>query len=210
MNYLAFVKIKLHCGGNELGIIYKVTNIKNGKFYIGMTEQTLEKRKNWHIKDAQRKVGYFHNSLKLYGFENFIWEEIDTAETREELSKKEIFYIKELKAMDKNYGYNNHKGGDGGAQTHPDVLKKISKSLKGKMAGDKNPMYGKPRSIETRKKISEAHKKKVICIETNIIYESGIAAEKATKIDNGDISKCCRGKKNIAGGFHWQYFVNNK
>ena len=42
---------------------------------------------------------------------------------------------------------------------------KISKSLKGKMAGEKNPMFGKPgwnkgqsRSEETKKKISETKK----------------------------------------------------
>lgn len=36
-------------------------------------------------------------------------------------------------------------------------------------------------------------------------YKSVIEAERRTKIDNGNISKCCQGKRNTAGGFKWMY-----
>ena len=42
-------------------------------------------------------------------------------------------------------------------QTHSDeTKKKISDSLKGKMAGEKNPFYCKKHSDETKKKISNS------------------------------------------------------
>jgi hypothetical protein len=43
-----------------------------------------------------------------------------------------------------------------GASNTPEHNKKISESLKGLLAGEKNPNYGKPRKAETRQKISES------------------------------------------------------
>lgn len=48
-------------------------------------------------------------------------------------------------------------------------------------------------------------RKRVLCIETGIIYESLREAGRQTATCNGDISKCCRGLKKTAGGYHWRY-----
>ena len=48
-------------------------------------------------------------------------------------------------------------------------------------------------------------RKRVLCVETDVIYESISDAARQTKIDISSISKCCRGKQKTAGGFHWQY-----
>lgn len=37
------------------GIIYKVTNLINGKMYIGQTVSGLDERKRKHINDAKNK-----------------------------------------------------------------------------------------------------------------------------------------------------------
>lgn len=47
--------------------------------------------------------------------------------------------------------------------------------------------------------------KKVICIETNVIYESIHQAEVITKISHATISNCCNGKAFTAGGYHWRF-----
>ena len=52
-------------------LIYKVTNLKNNKVYIGQTINSLEYRQNQHIKDCRRKNyydNYFHNALIKYGY----------------------------------------------------------------------------------------------------------------------------------------------
>ena len=75
---------------------------------------------------------------------------------------------------------------------------------------ENNPMYGKKHSEETKNKISKSKenvseetrrkmsnaksKKPVICLTTNIIYESVREAERQTGVYNGDIIKCCQGK----------------
>ena len=57
-------------GSVQLLIIYKATNLVNGKIYIGQTINTLEYRKNQHFREARcekRKNIYFHNALNKYG-----------------------------------------------------------------------------------------------------------------------------------------------
>lgn len=54
-------------------------------------------------------------------------------------------------------------------------------------------------------KISKSNSKKVLCVETNIIYSNTIQASKETNAYQGDISKCANKKKTKAGGYHWKY-----
>ncbi|MCK9576236.1 MAG: GIY-YIG nuclease family protein [Candidatus Pacearchaeota archaeon] len=86
-------------------IIYKITNLINGKIYVG--------------QDSHNNPNYFgsgiliNKAIKKYGIENFKKEIIDTANTTDELNEKEIFWIKELHAKDSNIGYNLTDGGGG-------------------------------------------------------------------------------------------------
>lgn len=94
----------------------------------------------------------------------------------------------------------------------PETRKKISLS---KM-GNKNRL-GMHNSEETRRKqslsakkngISEktrmASYKKVLCIETGIIYQSQVEAEKQTGVLHKLISQSCHNSKRTAGGYHWR------
>lgn len=63
---------------------------------------------------------------------------------------------------------------------------------------------------ETRKKISDAqrgrpahNRKKVLCVETGIVYSSVAEAQKITGI--GNISVVARNHSKTAGGYHWRY-----
>lgn len=70
-------------------LIYKATNIENGKCYIGQTTKTLEHRKREHLDSAKNPIFRFHRAIKMYGADKFIWEVIDTANTVDELNEKE-------------------------------------------------------------------------------------------------------------------------
>jgi hypothetical protein len=56
---------------------------------------------------------------------------------------------------------------------------------------------------------SRSNKKSVIQMDKygNVInvFDSIASANRKTKIDSGDIVKCCKSQKNSAGGFHWKY-----
>lgn len=47
--------------------------------------------------------------------------------------------------------------------------------------------------------------KPVRCIEENKIYPNAHIASKITKISQSSIWCCCSGKRNSAGGYHWEY-----
>lgn len=51
----------------------------------------------------------------------------------------------------------------------------------------------------------KALRKKVLCIETNEIFESISAAAKAKNTFVQNICRCCNKKLNTTGGFHWKY-----
>lgn len=48
-------------------------------------------------------------------------------------------------------------------------------------------------------------KYKVLCVETNKIYETIKKASNDTGINYKSISKVCNGKRNTAGNYHWKY-----
>lgn len=101
-------------------VIYKCTNKINGKIYIGKTKKGLKKRILTHKADWKfaAKVGDaskpLYNAFSKYGFENFSWEVIDTAETEKELNEKEKYWINELKSSVIFENYNIGDGGEGG------------------------------------------------------------------------------------------------
>ena len=96
--------------------IYKITNLLNNKIYIGQVyNKSIYDRFRRHIREAKpTSKSYIGRAIAKHGFENFTIEEIDTANTLEELNEKEKYWITYYNSTDLNYGYNLTPGGDGG------------------------------------------------------------------------------------------------
>ena len=143
------------------GIVYKVTNMLNDKVYIGQTTLELKRRKRQHAyrtrKDDRRTA--FHNALLDEGFDNFQWDEIDIADSQEELDRKEKHWIAHYKADDPQFGYNTFEGSICAKHT-ADTKRKISEANKGKQrsaeARQKYSEYAQNRSAEHQRKITES------------------------------------------------------
>ncbi len=89
-------------------LIYKITNLINGKIYIGKHQTT-------NINDDYMGSGILlKRAQNLYGKNNFVKEVLYECSSQKELNEKEIEYIKKYKATNRNIGYNISKGGDGG------------------------------------------------------------------------------------------------
>ena len=87
-------------------IVYKATNMVNGKVYIGQTIQKLEDRITRHkIESNQGIKRHFYDAIRKYGFDQFKWEIIDNSKTEKELDDKEIFWIEYYKSNVRKYGY---------------------------------------------------------------------------------------------------------
>lgn len=107
--------------GNE-SVIYKITNLINGKIYIGHAKN-LKKRMYAHFRDLTKKTKnhhsiYFQRAYDKYGDDAFKIEIIEFCPnfTRQELEEREDYYFNIFRPWDSNVGYNiskNTKGGGG-------------------------------------------------------------------------------------------------
>ena len=144
------------------GIIYKVTNLINGKCYIGQTTN-LAKRLVSHKKSNS---SIFHKAIKKYGWINFSFEIVKECTSKEELNLMETFMIIIHKSHIKENGYNITWGGEGGdVFTNNPNKEKIREKMSKRMKLN-NPMFGKNHTEETIVKMknhifTEEHKEKI-------------------------------------------------
>jgi len=147
------------------GYIYKITNIINNKIYIGQSTMAFSERINDY--KLHKCNEYLINSFNKYGFENFKFEIIDTAEDINELNIKEIKYIQRYNSNNRDIGYNIELGGRN-AIPNESTLKKMSEAHSGIIqtknwikkriapAGSEDAKkYGVPKTEEEKKYLSE-------------------------------------------------------
>lgn len=66
-----------------MSYIYKITNLINGKMYIGKTSSSIEKRWREHISDSQKErceKRPLYDAFNKYGIKNFQIEEVEEVE----------------------------------------------------------------------------------------------------------------------------------
>ena len=109
-------------------IIYKVTNLVNQKVYIGQSINSLDHRKKQHYKESKyhkNDTTYFHNALKKYSEQDFIWEILEELTSLEELNSREIYWIEYYQSTNKEKGYNLKLGGNNGGKCCDSTKRKI-------------------------------------------------------------------------------------
>jgi group I intron endonuclease len=159
-------------------VVYKVTNLLNGKVYVG-----------YKLNDRKSYLGsgpLIKQAIAKYGRENFQKEILEVCTSIEEVKEQEIFWIKKLNCIAPN-GYNITEGGLGatGLKHSPETIEKIkiarnrnpeernakisaskkgvpnpkhSEWMKANFSGSLNPFFGKKQTDETKRKISDAKK----------------------------------------------------
>lgn len=143
--------------------IYKITNTVTGKCYVGFSKDA-KYRFERHISLAERGVNRrLYDSMRKHGISNFALEIIATCDTKDEAAQLEKFWISELNSI-MPHGYNMTAGGEGG------------NTLQGWTEAEKVELYsrqaktrtGFTHSEETRRKISDSHRGKVMSIEQRL------------------------------------------
>lgn len=157
--------------------IYKITNLVNGKLYIGQTRVGIEKRLYTHWNSAKNNNDntILHKAMRKYGINNFKIESIDKTKTLKEANQLEVkwisYYQTNVYEFPNGKGYNMTNGGEGTVgrkgQPHSEEFKQYLRDLntgkthteeaKRKISESK---LGKKRSKETIRKMSESKKGK--------------------------------------------------
>ena len=98
-------------------IVYKYTNVCNGKIYIGQTCQSLSDRAG---KEGSGYQGctHFYRAIQKYGWQNFEVEILANDLTKDQADIQEKYYIDLYCAKDPNFGYNLLEGGQGERQCY--------------------------------------------------------------------------------------------
>lgn len=109
-------------------LIYVITNMVNGKLYIGQTRQTLAHRKGEHRYrlDLGERDHKLYRAFRKYGFENFRFEVLMHC-GKEDLDSLEVFFIRAFNSFHR--GYNMTCGGDG---VSDETRAKLSAKFKGR------------------------------------------------------------------------------
>ena len=165
-------------------IIYKITNLINGKVYVGKTTRSINKRINEH-KSKGTLVGV---ALLKYGDSNFTIDVLDTAKTKEELRQKERRWIGVFNCFDP-HGYN--------------------RALGDSKFGEFNGFYGK-RHQERTIKLNKEHQKcymRILCVETGVIYDSVRECARSLGISRPHVKRLCCGEVRNTKKYHLQYAI---
>lgn len=184
-------------------------------------------------KDGNYTQPTMANAIIKYGWANVQHDILFDGLSKEEAERKEQELIALYKANVKGFGYNLRSGGGVNSVFSEDSRRKMSLSR----MGEKNHRFGKrlseeqierlraanrkPKTEEAKRHMSENHadfrgekngrarriaqytKDGTFIREWLYIKQAGAALG----IGATDISACCRGKQNTAGGFRWQYSV---
>ena len=184
-------------------VIYRITNTVKKKIYIGQTIQPIKDRWKRHLFDARNGSNYaIHAAIRKYGEINFEIDVIDTANSREELDFKEMYWIKTYNSISPN-GYNLCEGGHSPRWT-PEIREKLS--------GDNHWTKHKSFSKESLKKKHDSLYRKpsgrsrpVCCVETGEVFYCAKEFEYRYGHQLSKIIACCKGKRATHHGYHWKY-----
>jgi len=179
--------------------IYRITNIVNGKFYIGSSVNFC-KRWSRHRKDLERGIHrnkHLQASWDKYGAEKFKFELIEELPT-EMLLDAEQWYLTNTYCCDPEYGYNFSKFAGGGMRG-----RKLSDEHKAKLlAANLGNKYrlGQKASAETKAKIGLASRGNTYCLgykhsEETKAKRRGRKTSEATKKKLSEALRGREGKK---------------
>jgi len=195
--------------------IYKITNVQNGKIYIG---SSVEPKSRWnqhlhHLRKNKHHSQHLQRAFLKYEENSFCFEVIEET-TQENLIIREQFYLNKFNSCDVKVGYNlcPIAGSSLGIKRSEEFKRKVSESR----MGDKNWRKGIKLSEETLEKCknSKLGSKNPMCggpilqcdINGNVIKEWECLSEAARILGycRQNIAAVIKNKGKTAHGFKWK------
>lgn len=151
------------------GVIYKITNIINGRVYVGQSTN-IKERFVHHVKCSKyefknrRNNTYLYRAMRKYGQENFIFNLLDFAYSREELNLLETEWTEENDCLQPN-GYNMQSGSGFNFIKSKDLSKKQSNAQKNR--------FTRPEEVQKRREL-QSPISKMMWLDPNYIKAKGV------------------------------------
>lgn len=219
-----------------IGGVYMIHNKVNHKIYIGSTNNFMRRRRE-HFRALQ--LGTHHSivlqrAYDKYGEQAFEFNIIRDAESDFAILEQHYFHLMRPEynaqvnatwsshAQEVQVKISKSKVGMGNPMYHkhhsPEAIAKIRESsirrrdtpeTQAALAIGRHWRKGKPFSVETRKKMSDAKPKRPVrgvhMVTCDVVgYESARAAMK-DGFHASHISECCRGLSATHQGYRWEY-----
>lgn len=211
------------------GYIYLTENLINGKLYIGQHKFV---NKSGIDSDYIGSGVMLYRAIDKYGRDNFKCTLLEYCSSSEELNEREKYWISLFDGTKSSLFYNIADGGYGfpwegkSEEELNDIKRRISKTLKEyysyhdvvnkgvpipeevrakvslALSGENNPNYGKPRSEETKSKISKAHIGMKVSEETKEKLRKAKLGTKHSEESKKKIREALTGSKNPFYGKH--------
>lgn len=199
--------------------IYVITNLINGKMYIGQSTN-LKKRlisHRWILNQGNHYNTHLQRAWDKYGEKNFSFRVLERC-PKEQLNFYEKAYITLWHTTDRDFGYNLESGGSSNQTSSEETKMKISKAMKGRtlseehkrrigeaQLGEKHHMFGKHLSDEQKKKLSIAGQGREFSKES-------LEKLSKTKGNTGffHVSKTLSEKYRQGYFYRYHYYIDNK
>lgn len=214
-----------------MAYIYKITNLTNGKSYIGKTLSTIEERWKEHCRDSRRErceKRPLYSAMNKYGIESFKIEQIEECHD-DVVNEREVYWIEYFGTF--KSGYNATVGGDGKhyldydlicetykqvknmtktaelCNCHTDSVKKILKERDIPMLSSQEIAKNQQSKMINQYSLNGEYIKTFPSVSDAARYIQSLAPEKRTEIGGikQHISQVARGKRKTAYKFIWKF-----
>lgn len=183
--------------------IYKITNVVNGKVYVGRTVRCVKRRFSEHLNLNAKGSTYLKRSIKKYGSENFKVEDIFFCFNNFEIF--EAYFIKLHNCINPN-GYNAVILDKTNRRMCTETRMKMSEAKKGVIPWNKNKKGKQKAWNKGVLNLTAAKAVTRVCINTGKTknYESGMEAVREG-FNSGHITACCKKRLKQHKGYKWFY-----
>lgn len=146
-----------------MAVIYRITNMANGKFYIGSADSFA--RREWqhkyYLRRNEHKNPHLQASWKKHGEEMFVFEVVEQIPEGEDQLVWEDKWLRECVGKPNCYNVNTLATAPRlGVQLSEKSKQQLSTNRKGKHAGEEHYRYGQKVSEEVRQKIGDTQRGK--------------------------------------------------
>lgn len=169
----------------------------NGKKYIGITGQQVERR--WNHGEGYSHQRLFYRAILKYGWNNIEHKIIKTNIDKLEAENIEKSLIEKYSTTNPDFGYNITRGGDGGAlgvSPSKETRKKLSKASR--KSWQNNERLEKQRKTSCKKVIQYD-------LDGNVIEKFDSVKSACEKLNCFGVSACCKRKQKTCKGYVFRF-----